>query len=102
MTDTLVFGVPIAMLTLGLVEVLKRGGLPTRYAGVAAIVAAASLAALADVARLTAPAVDQPLGSRFAAWLLAGVVYGLAAAGVYTQGKRLTATMQGEQPLNRK
>ncbi|MFN8593866.1 MAG: hypothetical protein U0031_20590 [Thermomicrobiales bacterium] len=98
MTDTLIFGVPIAVLTLGLVEVLKRGGLPTRYAGVAAIVVAALLAALADLAGMAAPAVAEPFPVRLAAWLLAGVVYGLAAAGVYTQGKRLAATPRNEPP----
>ena len=78
MTDTLILGVPIVVLTPGLVAVLKKSGLPTRYAGVAAIVCAA-------------PGADLPPAARLATWALAGIVYGLAAAGLYTQGKSLTA-----------
>lgn len=89
MTDTLILGVPIVVLTPGLVEVLKKGGLPARYAGVTAIICAAMLAALADVAGLEGPGSGLPLEARLATWLLAGIVYGLAAAGLYTQGKAL-------------
>lgn len=91
MTDTLIYGVPIVVLTPGLVEVLKRSGLPTRYAGAAAMLCAAVLAALADLAGLDGPAPSEGFAARLAAWLLAGVVYGLAGAGLYSQGKALTA-----------
>lgn len=91
MTDTLILGVPIVVLTPGLVAVLKKSGLPTRYAGVAAIVCAALLAALADLAGIAAPGADLPPAARLATWAFAGIVYGLAAAGLYTQGKSLTA-----------
>jgi hypothetical protein len=87
MTETLIYGVPIVVLTPGLVEVLKRCGLPTRFAGVAAIACAALLAALADIAGLEGPETGMPPAARVAAWLLAGIVYGLASAGLYTQGK---------------
>jgi hypothetical protein len=89
--DPLIFGVPIVALTPGLVEVLKRGGLPARYAGAAAVLCAALLAALADIAGLVEPARGDSPAARAAFWLLAGIVYGLAAAGLYTQGKVLTA-----------
>ncbi len=91
MTDTLILGVPIVVLTPGLVEVLKRCDLPARYAGVAAICCAALLAALADLAGMTAPGADLLPQARLATWALSGIVYGLAAAGLYTQGKKLTA-----------
>lgn len=86
MPDPLIFGVPIVVLTPGLVEVLKRGGLPARYAGAAAVMCATLLAALADVAGI-APVPVGDTASRVAFWLLAGIVYGLAAAGLYSQGK---------------
>ena len=95
MTDYLIHGVPIVVLTPGLVEVLKRCGLPTRYAGVAAIGCAALLAALADIAGLEGPSADARPEARLAAWALAGVVYGLAAAGLYAQGKVVAATRHG-------
>ena len=49
------------------------------------------LAALADIAGLAGFATGSPLAARIAAWLLAGVVYGLAAAGLYSQGQTLAA-----------
>jgi hypothetical protein len=91
MTDTLIYGVPIVVLTPALVEALKRGGLPSRFAGLAAIASATLLAALADIAGLQGPAVSAAPTARLATWLLAGVVYGLAAAGLFTQGKALAA-----------
>ena len=45
------------------------------------------LATRADVAGLAGPGSGPPPGERIAALLLAGIVYGLAAAGLYTQGK---------------
>jgi hypothetical protein len=83
----LIFGVPIVVLTPGLVEILKWGGLPARYAGAAAILCAALLAALADLAGIAAIIPDAAPAARVASWLLAGIVYGLAAAGLYSQGK---------------
>jgi hypothetical protein len=91
MTETLILGVPIVAVTPGLVEVLKHVGLPPRFAGAAAIVCAALLAALADVAGLASPASGVRPEARVAVWVLSGVVYGLAAAGLYTQGKALAA-----------
>ena len=96
MPDPLSFGVPIVMLTPGLVEVLKRGGLPARYAGAAAIVCAALLAALADIAGIATIVPDAAPLTRAASWVLAGIVYGLAAAGLYSQGKVLTLERTSE------
>ncbi len=89
MTETLILGVPIVVLTPGLVAVLKKCGLPARYAGVVAIICATLLAALADLAGMTAPGAALPPAARLATSALSGIVYGLAAAGLYTQGKTL-------------
>ena len=91
MPDPLIFGVPIVVLTPGLVEILKRGGLPARYAGAAAILSAALLAALADIAGIV-PVPGADTAARVAVWILSGIVYGLAAAGLYSQGKILTTS----------
>ena len=95
MTDYLIYGVPIVVLTPGLVEVLKRIGLPARYAGLAAIGCAALLAALADIAGLEGPGAGAEPGVRVAAWLLAGIVYGLAAAGLYSQTRAWPVKARG-------
>ena len=47
------------------------------------------------MARLAGPGSGPPPGERIAALLLAGVVYGLAAAGLYTQGKALAGRGAG-------
>ena len=89
--DDPIAGVPIVALVLGLVEVAKRAGLPTRFAGLAAVASATALVALADLAGsgdAAAQRLGVPLGTA-AGWLLGGVVYGLAAAGLYSQARRL-------------
>jgi NaMN:DMB phosphoribosyltransferase len=70
----------------GMVEVAKRAGLPVRWSGMAAMVAATVLIALRDLGQ------GQPVdGARIAAlaasWLLQGIVLGLAAAGLYSQAR---------------
>ncbi|MGH2531126.1 MAG: hypothetical protein ACRDJW_02355 [Thermomicrobiales bacterium] len=82
--------VAIVALVPGVVEVMKRLGLPVRWAGLAAIVAATVLVALRDLALG-----DGQAGS-LARWLLAGVVYGLAAAGLYSQARQ--APRASEEP----
>ncbi|HEY8447621.1 MAG TPA: hypothetical protein VIL01_11000 [Thermomicrobiales bacterium] len=74
----------------GLVEVAKRVGLPATWAGVAAIVAATILVGLRDLA-LGAGATGS-----IARWLLTGVTLGLAAAGLYSQVRRI-AIVPAEQ-----
>src|SRR5688572_25904143 len=70
--------VAIVALVPGVVEVAKRAGLPARYAGLAAIVTATLLVALGDLA-------GAGVGRAPAGWALMGIVYGLAAAGLYDQ-----------------
>ena len=85
--DDLISGAPIVALVPGLVELAKRAGLPTRWAGAAAVVFATALVALVDLARRGDPG-SSPVALG-AGWFLAGVVYGLAAAGLYSQARRL-------------
>lgn len=82
MTDSIeiITGVSILVLTPPLVEVAKQLGLPVRLAGLAAIVMALVLVILGDIAN--GATVNGPV---FARWLIGGIVYGLAAAGLYSQ-----------------
>jgi hypothetical protein len=62
------------------VELAKRQGLPARYAGLAAIALATVLLTLAGLA------LGEPLTTASTVrWLIGGIVYGLAAAGLYSQ-----------------
>lgn len=93
MENFVILGAPVAMLAPGLVELTKRAGLPARWAGLAAIAWATLLVVLADLAGLLGGAPGMPGGGpdeawrRAAGWLLAGIVYGLAAAGLYSQAR---------------
>ena len=81
-TVELVTGVSITIVTPALVEIAKQMGLPVRFAGLAAIVCAIVLMLLGGIAR------DESLSlPTLASWCLAGLVYGLAAAGLYSQTK---------------
>lgn len=82
MTDSieLITGVSILIVTPALVEVAKQLGLPVRLAGIAAILLALVLVVLGDVANGTE--LSTPV---FARWVISGIVYGLAAAGLYSQ-----------------
>ena len=89
--DDPIAGVPIVALVLGLVEVTKRAGLPTRFAGLAAVASATALVALADLAG-SGDAAGQPLVvplGTSAGWLLGSGGYGLAAAGLDGEARRL-------------
>ena len=87
--NDLILGAPIVALVPGLVELAKRAGLSPRYAGLAAIAGATALMALADVAGVAGFTSGAASGAvRVASWLLAGIVYGLAAAGLYSQTRR--------------
>jgi hypothetical protein len=77
--ETLILGVPLIVLVPAVVQLAKASGLAVRWAGLAAVVAAGVLAALADLAVR-----GDGLGS-VAGYVLAGLVYGLAAAGLYSQ-----------------
>jgi hypothetical protein len=81
--DLLVLGVPIVGIVPALVELMKRQGLPTQFAGLAAIGAAALVLGLVELR-------VHPVLGGWAAWLLAAIVYGLASAGLYSQVQKLT------------
>ncbi len=78
----LLTGVPLVVVVPALIEGAKRAGLPVRLAGLAAVGCATVLLALADLALGNAARPDAALVAR---WLLGGIVYGLAAAGLYSQ-----------------
>ena len=80
--DPMMEAVVIALVP-GIVEIAKRTGMPTRYAGLAAIIAAIALIALSDLAASSSTI------SSAAGWLVQGVISGLAAAGLYSQSSRL-------------
>lgn len=82
----IVAGVPLIIVVPALVEVAKRLGMPVRFAGVVAIGFAVALLACADLATGAVPAGEgmTPVAAR---WLLGGIVYGLAASGLYSQAR---------------
>lgn len=82
MTDSveIITGVSILIVTPALVEVAKQLGLPVRLAGIAAILLALVLVMLGDVAN--GISFDTQTVAR---WVISGIVYGLAAAGLYSQ-----------------
>ena len=84
----LVVGVPLIVVIPALVELAKRMGLPVRYAGLAAMGMALVLLICGDLALTGLPPSDA-LVATVARWVLGGVVYGLAAAGLYSQGRQL-------------
>lgn len=73
-------GVSILVITPALVEVAKQLGLPVRLAGLAAILLAISMVVLGEIANGSEPDVQS-----MARWVIGGIVYGLAAAGLYSQ-----------------
>ena len=80
-TIELAYGIPLIVVIPAIVQITKANGLPPRLAGLAAIVTASALIALGDIALAESTA---PLAQRLAGWLVAGIVYGLAAAGFYS------------------
>ncbi len=80
----LAVGVPLLVIVPALVELAKRHGLPVRYAGGAAVVLAITLLALGDLALGTRIG-GGDLVTTTARWIIGGVIYGLAAAGLYSQ-----------------
>jgi len=73
-------GVPLVIVIPALVEAAKRQGLPVRYAGLAAILCGIGLLALAGLA--VGEDIDAGTVAR---WTIGGIIYGLAAAGLYSQ-----------------
>jgi hypothetical protein len=81
--EIFIAGVGITVLVPGLVELAKRSGLPTRYAGLASIMAAGLVLGLVELQS------NAQFGG-VAGWLLLSLVYGLAAAGFYSQVRKLS------------
>ncbi len=81
--ELLISGVGITILVPALVELAKRSGMPTLYAGLASIVAAGLVLGLVQLQANT------EVGG-VASWLLLSLVYGLAAAGFYSQVHKLS------------
>ena len=85
----LVAGVPVMVVTPALVEIAKANGLPVRYAGMAAMLIAALLLVVAEIALEGVPSMDA-LPVVVARWIIGGVVYGMAAVGLYSQGRQMS------------
>lgn len=81
--DVLILGVPLLVLAPALVELLKRLGLPTAWAGLASIGVSGLFLGLLGLQ-------DHPIYGSWATLLLGAIVYGLAASGLYSQVSRLT------------
>lgn len=94
-TIDLAYGIPLIVVVPAIVEIAKRNGLPERLAGPAAIATATALVALGDVALGATPL---PIGQRLAAWVIAGIVYGLAAAGFYSLAPLSGGTLPRDTP----
>jgi hypothetical protein len=78
--------IPVVVLVTALVEAAKRAGLPTKYAGLAAV-------AIGILLTLLVAAAEGALGeegARLSTWLLSGIVTGLAASGLYSQARVVT------------
>ncbi|HWV25008.1 MAG TPA: hypothetical protein VNZ58_12525 [Thermomicrobiales bacterium] len=80
----IIAGVPLIVIAPALVELAKRMGMPVRFAGVVAMGVATMMLACADLAMGTVPS-GADVVPAVARWVLGGVVYGLAAAGLYSQ-----------------
>jgi len=87
----LVVGVPLIVVTPALVELGKQVGVPVRYAGLLAMTVAMLLLACGDLALGGIPA-GGDIGPLVGRWVLGGGVYGLAAAGLYSQGRQIGAS----------
>jgi hypothetical protein len=84
----LVAGVSVIVVTPALVEIAKANGLPVRVAGIASILIAFALLVTAEIAMNGLPPAHDVVRV-VARWVLAGIVYGMAAAGLYSQGRLL-------------
>jgi hypothetical protein len=81
--ELLISGVGITVLVPALVELAKRSDMPTRWAGLASVVAAGLVPGLVQLQS------NAQFGGA-AGWLLLSLVYGLAAAGFYSQVRKLS------------
>ncbi len=83
--ELLISGVGITVLVPAIVELAKKSGLPTRYAGLASIGAAGLVLGLVELQS------NAQFGGA-AGWLLLSIVYGLAAAGFYSQVRKVSGS----------
>jgi len=79
MTDVTWWGLPAVLIVMGVVELIKRLGLKSRWAGLLAVVLGALGGAAAHLYA------DSPL----AAAIVQGIVVGLSAAGLYSTSKHV-------------
>src|SRR5688500_9644449 len=86
--ELLISGVGITILVPALVALANRSGLPVRYACMASVVAVGLVLGL-----VVLHSHAQCGGA--AGWLLLSLVYGLAAAGFYSQVRRLSEGDRG-------
>jgi hypothetical protein len=83
-------GVPAVMLVPLIVEGLKRAGLPNRWSTLAAVAVSALVAALAE-------AVDVwPATGPLVRVVLASLILGFGASGVYSQARSVRAQPEGD------
>jgi hypothetical protein len=76
--ELLIAGVSLTVIVPAIVQGAKALGMPTRYAGLASIVACGVVVGLVELQK-------EPTFARVATWALLSIVYGLAAAGLYSQ-----------------
>lgn len=81
--NVVIFGAPLVAIVPGMVQLAKTWGLPSVYAGAAAIGSTGIVLGLVELQ-------SHDRAGGIATWLLASLVYGLASAGLYSQVHRLT------------
>jgi hypothetical protein len=91
----MIAGVPLVLVLPALVELVKQQGIPARWAGISSIAIAIFLVAVGDLA-LGDPGNPGWL-VRAAVWVGQGIVYGLAAAGLYSQRALILPGKRGEE-----
>ncbi len=74
--DLVIYGLPIAAVIVGLVELAKGQGLPSRYAPVLAVVLGLAFATLGRL--------DDPTAGTWLQVELLGLITGLSASGLYS------------------
>jgi hypothetical protein len=81
--ELLISGVPLIVIVPAAVQLVKGLGLATRWAGIASVLSCAVLLGLLELQ-------SHPVYGAIATWATVSLVYGLAAAGLYSQAKKLT------------
>jgi hypothetical protein len=81
--ELLVIGVPLVIVVPGIVELCKRAGMGSEWAGVASIGTCGVVVGLIQLQR-------NPTFGALATWALMSIVYGLAASGADSHFQNLT------------